>query len=122
MLVQINMAIIKMYGIKNCDAVRKAEKWLKYQDIAYSFHNIQSEKINKAIFDSWLIPHKFETIINKKSATWRGLPKETRRKWLESQNTELLLELPTIIKRPILDVDGIIYVGFTANKYKAIFS
>jgi Spx/MgsR family transcriptional regulator len=116
------MAIIKMYGIKNCDTVSKARKWLKQSNIEYIFYDIRSDQFNKGALKKWLRTLKFEAIINKRSATWRGLSIKTQEDFLGTKNTDLLLELPIIIKRPILDVDDIIYIGFTADKYKAIFS
>ncbi|MBT5411842.1 MAG: Spx/MgsR family RNA polymerase-binding regulatory protein [Cellvibrionales bacterium] len=115
------MAITQIYGIKNCDTVRKARKWLEQSNIEYIFHDIRSDQFNKEVLKKWLLKSKVEAIINKRSATWRGLSLKVQKEFLEEKNTDLLFKLPIIIKRPILDVDDTIYVGFTADKYKSIF-
>lgn len=111
-----------MYGIKNCDTVRKAIKWLKQHDISHFFHDIRSDGLSKKMLEKWLASTEFETILNKKSVTWRKLPAEAQEKVSELKAIDLLLEWPTMIKRPILDIDGDIHVGFTTDKYEVIFS
>jgi Spx/MgsR family transcriptional regulator len=115
------MAITKIYGIKNCDTVRRARKWLEQSNIEYIFHDIRSDRFNKGVLNKWLLKSKVEAIINKKSTTWRGLSLKVQNKFLEEKNADLLFKLPIIIKRPILDVNDTIYFGFTADKYKSIF-
>ena len=115
------MAITQIYGIKNCDKVRKARKWLEQSNIEYIFHDIRSDQFNKEVLKKWLLKLKVEAIINKRSPTWRELSLKVQKEFLEEKNTDLLFKLPIIIKRPILDVDDTIYFGFTADKYKSIF-
>jgi Spx/MgsR family transcriptional regulator len=115
------MAITNIYGIKNCDTVRRARKWLEQSNIEYIFHDIRSDRFNKGVLNKWLLKSKVEAIINKKSTTWRGLSLKVQNKFLEEKNADLLFKLPIIIKRPILDVNDTIYFGFTADKYKSIF-
>ena len=116
------MAITRVYGIKNCDTVRRARKWLEQSNIEHIFHDIRGDRFNKEVLKKWLLKSKVEAIINKKSATWRGLSLEVQKEFLEEKNADLLFKLPIIIKRPILDVDDTIYFGFTPDKYKFIFS
>ena len=115
------MAITNIYGIKNCDTVRRARKWLEQSNIEYIFHDIRSDRFNKGVLNKWLLKSKVEAIINKKSTTWRGLSLKVQNKFLEEKHADLLFKLPIIIKRPILDVNDTIYFGFTADKYKSIF-
>lgn len=115
------MAITQIYGIKNCDTVRRARKWLEQSNIEYIFHDIRSDQFTKEVLKKWLLKSKVEAIINKRSVTWRGLSLKVQKEFLKEKNIDLLFKLPIIIKRPILDVDDTIYVGFTADKYKSIF-
>ena len=115
------MAITNIYGIKNCDTVRRARKWLEQSNIEYIFHDIRSDRFNKGVLNKWLLKSKVEAIINKKSTTWRGLSLKVQNKFLEEKNADLLFKLPIIIKTPILDVNDTIYFVFTADKYKSIF-
>ena len=116
------MKKIVMYGIKNCDTVGKAIKWLQQHDIPHFFYDIRSDGLSKKMLEKWLASAKFETILNKKSATWRKLPAEAQEKVSKLKSIDLLLEWPTMIKRPVLDIDGVIHVGFTKDKYAIIFS
>ena len=111
-----------MYGIKNCDSVRKAMKWLNESSIKYQFHDLRSDGLDRAVLEKWMLSISHESILNKKSTTWRKLSKETQKKNSSCEAIELMLEQPTLIKRPVLDVNGFIYIGFTAEQYDIIFS
>ena len=116
------MKKIIMYGIKNCDSVRKAMKWLNEYNIKYQFHDLRSDGLSRARLEKWVLSTDYESVLNKKSTTWRKLSKETQKKNSSSEAIKLMLAQPTLIKRPILDVNGFIYIGFTAEQYDIIFS
>ena len=117
-----NMNKITMYGIKNCDTIRKATKWLNQNNIHHQFHDLRTDTLTKVMLEKWVFAVGYEVILNKRGTTWRKLPMETQKKVSRLNIIQLLLEQPAMIKRPILDVDGAIHVGFILDQYKAIFA
>ena len=111
-----------MYGIKNCDTIRKATKWLNQNNIHHQFHDLRTDTLTKVMLEKWVFAVGYEVILNKRGTTWRKLPMETQKKVSRLNIIQLLLEQPAMIKRPILDVDGAIHVGFILDQYKAIFA
>ena len=113
---------ITMYGIKNCDTIRKATKWLNQNNIHHQFHDLRTDTLTRVMLEKWVLAVGYEVILNKRGTTWRKLPMETQKKVSGLNIIQILLEQPTMIKRPILDVDGSIHVGFILGQYKAIFA
>jgi arsenate reductase (glutaredoxin) len=114
--------VITVYGIKNCDSIKKARKWLTESGIDYKFHDLRAEGIDAASIDSWIEQAGWETVLNRRGTTWRKLDSKTQESTERDNVTALLLEHPAMIKRPVLDVDGSITVGFKADNYQAIFN
>ena len=114
--------MITVYGIKNCDSIKKARKWLTESGIDYKFHDLRAEGIDAASIDSWIEQAGWETVLNRRGTTWRKLDSKTQESTERDNVTALLLEHPAMIKRPVLDVDGSITVGFKADNYQAIFN
>lgn len=108
-----------LYGIKNCDTVRKARAWLDNNKIRYHFHDFRENTLEKTRLHYWLEQAGHEALINKKSATYRQL-NDTQKTVLASTHTlQLLLEYPTLIKRPVLEKqNGAILIGFTEKEYR----
>lgn len=117
-----------LYGIKNCDSVKKARKWLESQDIDYHFHDFRSEGLTAANIKHWLKTVSAERLLNKRSTTWKQLPDQIRadldgEKIATSLLSKTLLEYPTLIKRPVIETDKeIVEVGFSADSYTALFT
>ncbi|MBQ0798308.1 MAG: ArsC family reductase [Porticoccaceae bacterium] len=115
----------KLYGIKNCDTVKKARKWLDQQGIDHQFHDFRADGLSAQQINAWRKQVDWETLVNKRSTTWKQLDDATKAAVNAGTNTEtvnaVLLANPTLIKRPVLEYSGQAYVGFKAAEYEAIF-
>jgi len=114
--------VITLYGIKNCDTIKKARKWLTDNSVEYNFHDVRTDGIDAATLDGWIDQVGLETILNRRGTTWRKLDSDDQNGVNRSNVTALLLKYPAIIKRPVLDLDGTITVGFKAEQYQTIFN
>jgi Spx/MgsR family transcriptional regulator len=113
--------VITLYGIKNCDTVKKARKWLEAQDINYQFHDVRSDGLELAQVNSWLESLGWETLVNKRSTTWKQLDSPQRDSLSSQDAAAIILEHPTLIKRPLLDTGSTIHVGFKEADYQTLF-
>ncbi len=111
-----------IYGISNCDTVKKAKNWLDSHNIDYQFHDFRKDGINKDIIDVWLNTVAWGKILNKRSTSWRNLDASTQQAINATNVVDLLIENPTLIKRPVMDVNDIITVGFNSDTYQGIFN
>ncbi len=111
---------ITLYGIKNCDTVKKARKWLDNHSVPYTFHDFRVDGINKTLANNFLKQIDIETLINKRGTSWRKLSDKQKGIKNKTQAIELMINNPTIIKRPVLDIKDKYHVGFKADQYKAI--
>jgi Spx/MgsR family transcriptional regulator len=116
------MNMITLYGIKNCDTVKKARLWMDEHNIQYRFHDIRTDGLKQDTLDKWLQSAGWETVLNKRGTTWRKLELKAQQQVNENNVSSLLLEHPTMIKRPVLDVDGIITIGFKPDNYSDLFN
>ena len=113
---------ITLYGIPNCDTVKKARTWLDTHGHPYSFHDFKKAGLTQATVAGWLKQVDWETLVNRKGTTWRGLPEERKAAIVDAASaTALMLETPSIIKRPVLVGAGTIHVGFSDDSYQQIF-
>jgi Spx/MgsR family transcriptional regulator len=112
--------MLKLFGIKNCDTVKKARKWLESHDHDYTFHDFRSDGLNKKQVETWLEKLGNEVLINRRSTTYRGLSDKDK-SCLENQGAiDLLVEHPTLIKRPVLEHNNDYMVGFKADDYEKL--
>ena len=111
-----------IYGIKNCDTVRKARKWLDGQGIDYSFHDFRTDGLTKKDLRTWMTVVDWEVLLNKRGTTWRQLPEKDREIVDERKAIDLMLANPTLIKRPVLVHGKKFHVGFTPTDYKKLFN
>ena len=111
---------VTLYGIKNCDTVKKARKWLDNHSVPYTFHDFRVDGINKTLVNNFLKQIDIETLINKRGTTWRKLSDKEKEIKNKTQAIELLVKNPTIIKRPVIDVNKKYYIGFCDDTYKTI--
>jgi Spx/MgsR family transcriptional regulator len=109
-----------LYGISNCDTVRKARKFLENKDIDYTFHDYKATGINPVQLRDWVNKVGWETLLNKRSTTWRNLPKETKDNINEVLAIAVMEDQPTIIKRPVLLHNDLIIVGFSEKSYDTV--
>ncbi len=110
-----------LYGIKNCDTVKKARRWLESRNIDYRFHDFRADGLEVGLVDQWLAQTSWETLLNKRGTTWRKLPVHTQDSVNGTTIVSLLVEQPTLIKRPVLTLGDTILVGFNDTKYSALF-
>jgi Spx/MgsR family transcriptional regulator len=112
-----------VYGIKNCDTVKKALQWLKDKNIAFDFHDYKTKGISESKLKAWSKQVGWETLLNKKGTTWRQLDDSVKEKITnESKAIVLMQDKTSIIKRPLIEKDGkVLMVGFDEGKYSEIF-
>jgi arsenate reductase len=111
-----------IYGIKNCDTMRKARAGLDGHDIDYAFHDYKAVGIDKQQLEEWAQQVGWEILLNRAGTTFRKLPEADREKLTEAKAIALMQDQPSMIKRPVLDVDGALTVGFKPDIYAAVFS
>ena len=110
---------ITLYGIPNCDTVKKARTWLDQAGLSYQFHDFKKAGLGKATVAGWLKHVPWEILVNKKGTTWRGLPDATKEAIVDAATaTALMLETTSVIKRPVLCTNNQVLVGFDADLYK----
>ena len=111
--------MLTVYGIKQCDTCRKSLKWLTGQGIDHQFHDFRSDGLQAEIVKNWLDSLFADKLVNRRSTTWRQLNDEQR----QSEGDELLdllLEYPTLIKRPVFVTDEIVAIGFNPKELAGI--
>jgi len=114
--------MIRLYGIPNCDTMKKARRWLADHGIDYEFHDYKKLGVDEARLDRWIDKVGWETLLNRRGMMWRKLSQEQRDNINEAGARRLMLEMPSIIKRPVLETkDGQVVVGFSKDRYKELF-
>ena len=110
-----------LYGIPNCDTVRKARKWLTANGIDYTFHDFRKDGLDEKQLRRWVKELGWETLLNKRGMMWRKLPESKKENIDENKAIAIMLAEPAIIKRPVLDIGKSRHVGFTEADYKKLF-
>lgn len=111
-----------LYGIPNCDQVKKARTWLDVHAVTYVFHDFKKAGINPNLIDTWLKDVAWDVLINRKGTTWRALPEQRKAAIIDATSAmELMLESPSIIKRPVLCSANRTQVGFSEELYQQVF-
>ena len=108
---------IGLYGIKNCDTMKKARAWLDAHGVAYDFHDYKVEGVDRAQLERWSRKVGWEALLNRAGTTFRKLPDASKANLDERQAVALMLEQPSLIKRPVLTLDDGLLVGFVPEKY-----
>ena len=111
-----------LYGIKNCDTVKKARKWLDENNIEFTFHDFRIDGLNADQVQTWVAQLGWETLVNKRSTTWKQLDDATKESLNDDSVVAVVVANPTLIKRPLLDLDGTYSVGFKAADYEQTFA
>jgi arsenate reductase len=106
-----------IYGIKNCDTMKKARVWLDGHGVAYDFHDYKTEGAPKEKLKAWVSELGWEALLNRAGTTFRKLPDADKEGLNERKALALMLEQPSMIKRPVLDVGGKLLVGFKPEIY-----
>ena len=108
---------ITIYGIKNCDTMKKARAWLDKHCVAYAFHDYKTAGIDRARLEGWARTVGWESLLNRAGTTFRKLPDADKDGLTERTAIALMLAQPSMIKRPVLDVGGTLVVGFQPEIY-----
>ncbi|MCL7744826.1 ArsC family reductase [Guyparkeria hydrothermalis] len=110
--------MITVYGIPNCDTVKKARKWLDAQGLSYEFHDYKKAGVPAERLDGWLDRFGWETVINRRGMSWRRLPAEEREAMNAGRAREAALANPSLIKRPVVESGEQILIGFDADEWQ----
>jgi len=112
---------VTLYGIKNCDTMKKAWTWLEDHGVAYEFHDYKKAGIDRARLEGWVKQLGWELLLNRAGTSFKKLPDAAREDLTEQKAIALMLDQPSMIKRPVLDIDGALKVGFKPEAYQAAF-
>lgn len=114
---------MKLYGIPNCNTVKKARVWLDENNISYTFHDFKKLDVTQAILDRWLTQQPWDKLVNRAGMTWRNLSDERKASITDNASAcALMMEKTSVIKRPILEKDDVILcLGFNEDTYRKIF-
>jgi arsenate reductase len=114
--------LITLYGIKNCDTVKKARNWLDQHNVEYRFHDFRSDGLDRDMVAGWLAELGWQNLINRRSTSWKALDEATRESMEEDSALHAIMAHPTLIKRPLLDTGQERFTGFSAASYQKIFN
>jgi len=114
--------VITLYGIKNCDTVKKARQWLQQHGVEYQFHDFRADGLEQAAVAAWLAELGWENLVNKRSTSWKALDQSTRDNMDAESALAAILAQPTLIKRPLLDTGHERCTGFSAANYQSLFN
>ena len=109
-----------IYGIKNCDTMKKARAWLDAHGVSYTFHDYKESGIDRAALEKWAKVVGWETLLNRSGTTFRKLPDAAKAGMTEAKAMKLMVEQPSMIKRPVLEHGRTLLVGFNEERYAAI--
>jgi len=113
---------VTIYGIKNCDTMKKARAWLDGQGVHYAFHDYKAQGVERGVLQGWAKAVGWEVLLNRAGTTFRKLPEADKSGLTEAKAIALMLAQPSMIKRPVLDVGGRLLVGFKPEAYAKAFA
>lgn len=116
------MSDLILYGIKNCDTMKKARTWLDGHDVAYAFHDYKTSGIDKAHLLRWTKAVGWEMLLNRAGTTFKKLDDAAKHGLTEAKAIALMIDQPSMIKRPVLEGRGKILVGFKPEIYASAFA
>ncbi len=111
-----------LHGIKTCDTMQRARKWLDAHGVAYAFHDYRTEGVTRTALEAWVKQLGWETVLNRASTTFRALPDADRADLTAQKAIALMLAQPSMIKRPMLERGGMFTAGFKPDIYAALFA
>lgn len=113
---------ITIYGIKNCDTMKKARDWLDAHNISYAFHDYKTAGIDQRTLEGWAKKIGWEVLLNRAGTTFKKLPDEKKINLDEAKAIALMIEQPSMIKRPVLDIGGDLLVAFKPERYEEVLA
>ncbi|AGH97630.1 ArsC family reductase [Micavibrio aeruginosavorus] len=114
------MAPIKIYGIKNCDTMKKAFAWLDAHKIAYDFHDYKKAGADLDVLKTAIAQHGWDSVINRKGTSWRALPDDVKDGMTEKSAIKAAMDNPSLIKRPLIVKGKTIQLGFSPDDYQKL--
>lgn len=114
--------MVRVFGIPNCDTMKKARKWLADHSVEYEFHDYKKEGVDELRLRGWVAQVGWETLLNRRGMMWRKLDDKVKAGIDEASAIQVMLETPSIIKRPVLEQGKKLHVGFEEAEYEAIFN
>ena len=111
---------LTLYGISNCDSVRKARRWLDEAHIDYRFHDFRKDGLPRETLRRWLQARSWEDVINRRSSSWKALDENERSGMDADGALRAACVTPTLIKRPVLTGEGLLEFGFSPARYEAL--
>ncbi|KUJ84313.1 ArsC family reductase [Microbulbifer flavimaris] len=112
--------MITLYGIKNCDTVKKARKWLENNGVEYRFHDFREDGMDSVPLESWLKSFGWENVLNRRSTSWRALTDEQKESMDNATALTLAAETPTLIKRPVTESGDETRFGFKEKEFSEL--
>ncbi len=109
--------MITLYGIRNCDSVRKARNWLQASGVPFRFHDFRHDGLETRLVQQWVDQMGWEKLLNRRSTTWRRLASEDRSDLDTAKAVALMLQHPALIKRPLIDAGGRYQAGFDEQRW-----
>ncbi len=110
--------MLELYGISNCDTVKKAKNWLEQNNKDYQFHDYRKQGLSVELLNLFEAELGWETLLNKRSTSWRQLNEEVKNNISKKTALQAMMETPTLIKRPILKTKTHYIIGFNAENYQ----
>ncbi|MDP3370688.1 MAG: arsenate reductase [Brevundimonas sp.] len=110
---------VTIFGIANCDTVKRARDWLAQHGIEFSFHDYKKDGIDRALLEGWVTEHGWEVVLNRAGTTFKKLPDSDKTNLDARKAVELMIAQPSMIKRPVLDLGDRRIVGFKSEIYEA---
>lgn len=110
---------VVVYGISNCDQVRKTLGWLNASTVEHRFHDYRRDGLERGQLERWCSHVPWTALLNKRGQSWRSLPEDRRRQVVDQASAiELMLENPTLVKRPVVEIDDDLLIGFSAERLR----
>ncbi len=111
-----------LFGIDNCDQVRRARQWLRAQSIEVRFHDFRRDGLEREVLERWLSRVPWDSLLNRRGTTWRRLTPEQRQHVVDQASAvEVMLAEPTLVKRPVLETGEFLLIGFSEPAWRAAF-
>ena len=112
---------LTMFGIANCDTGKRAKDWLTQRGIGFAFHDYKKAGIDRTLLEGWVAEHGWEVVLNRAGTTFKKLPDSDKTNLDARKAVDLMIAQPSMIKRPILDLDDRRIVGFKPEIYELAF-
>lgn len=110
--------MLTVYGIKSCDTCRKARKYLGEQDIEFRFHDVREDGLDIQMLERWATRIDWQKLLNRQSLTWRKIPEVDRADLNKDKAFSLMIDRPTLLKRPVLEAEKFLAVGFSEKRFR----